>query len=96
MPFLDRARHGDVLTPDFGGGAYTPDFGESVDVAREVLSQIGEGRVLKALAFREEWPRFPMCVLTGPLAEGVRVGEELRRPFPEEPIPFAASGIERR
>ena len=37
-----------------------------------------------------------MCSLTGPLTEEVRVGEELQRPYPEEPYPFPACGIERR
>ena len=30
------------------------------------------------------------------MTEEVRVGDELRRPFPEEPYPFPACGIERR
>ena len=42
-----------------------------------------------------EWPRFPKFVLAGALREGVRVGSELERPYPVEPMPCAAKLIKR-
>jgi len=93
-PFLDQARHGELPTPDFGSGRCTPEFGEPASWTTEILAFLGEGRILEASG--AEWPRFPMCVLSGPPKEDVRFGEELQRPYPEEPYPFPACGIERR
>ena len=93
-PFLDRARQGELPTPEFGDGVYAPEFGEQASWAREIFATLGKGEVLER--FGAEWPRFPMCSLQGPMTEEVRVGDELRRPFPEEPYPFPACGIERR
>ena len=72
----------------------TPEFGERADWTGEILSSFGNGRVLRV--WGPEWPRFPMCSLTSPVTKEVRVGEELRRPYPEEPYSFPACGIERR
>ena len=44
---------------DFGPG--TPEFGrESAELAREVLRDLGSGKVL--FRTEERWPRFPVCV----------------------------------
>ena len=93
-PFLDQARQGELPTPDFGSGARTPEFGEQAAWIKEIFASLGRGQVLEKLG--AEWPRFPMRSLTGPMTEEVRVGEELRRPYLEEPYPFPACGIERR
>ena len=55
VPYIDRPSG--ALTPEFGDGVRTPDFGEEADLAREVVGAFGEGRVMKA--FGAEWPRFP-------------------------------------
>ena len=81
-------------TPDFGDGVVTPDFGEDTKWVHEVAASFGPGRVLEV--WGAEWHRFPMCSLTGPMTEAIRVGEELRRSYPKEPYPFPARGIERR
>jgi hypothetical protein len=93
-PFLDQVREGELPTPEFGDGVVTPEFGENADWVREVIVSFGPARVLEA--WGAEWPRFPMCSLTGPMTEEIRVGEELKRSYPEEPYPFPACGIERR
>ena len=66
-PFLDQALHGELPTPDFGSGVRTPEFGEAAAWVKEIFASLGEGRVLRNPG--AEWPRFPMCVLSGPMTE---------------------------
>ena len=68
-PFLDRARQGELPTPEFGHAVYTPEFGEQAGWIQEVFASLGKGEVLEK--FGAEWPRFPMRSLQGPMTEEV-------------------------
>ena len=91
-PRLSETEKKGYVTPGFG--STTPDFGEISDRASEVVNEYGRGRAL--FNTHEEWPRFPLCVLSEPIREDVRVGEELRRPMPKRPLSCYPTGIERR
>ena len=91
-PFLDSTRDGDK-TPQFGEFAGTPDFGGKVRLAQEVIQPWGAGEVLYSQG--AEWPRFPACVLKEPVREDVRVGDEMNKAFPENPLPCPAKSLER-